>query len=227
MRAVVPTLDAPVLRVLAGTTRPLTGREVMRLAGVGSEAGVRKVLHRLVDHGLVHATEAGAATLYVANRVHLAWPAVEILVALSERFREKLTSLLATWDPAPALAGLFGSAARGDGDTASDIDLLLIRPDNLPDPLDDADDPAAAAWTDQVENLREYIERTTGNPAQIYELSRTEFVATVRSEDPLAEDWRRDLVVLAGPAAWTRASWLNPPESGDVDAPTPSAGGLQ
>jgi len=48
-------LEGPVLDVLAHTTRPLTGREIARLARRGSERGVRLVLHRLVDHGLVSA----------------------------------------------------------------------------------------------------------------------------------------------------------------------------
>jgi hypothetical protein len=58
--------------VLAHTARPLTGREIVRLARRGSERGVRLVLHRLVDHELVSAQEAGAATLYVLNREHVA-----------------------------------------------------------------------------------------------------------------------------------------------------------
>ena len=210
MRAVVPSLDGPVLRVLAGTTRPLTGREVARLAGSGSEAGVRKVLQRLVQHGLVQVTEAGPASLYVANRAHLAWSAVETLVHLPDRFRERLTSLLATWNPAPVLAGLFGSAARGDGSTDSDIDLLLVRPDEVPDPLgEEGGGSAAGSWAEQVDNLRLAVESWTGNAAQVYEIPLAEFVQTMRSGDPLVESWRRDLVVLAGPSAWNRAPWLS------------------
>ncbi len=70
--AICPSLEGPVLDVLAHTTRPLTGHEIARLARRGSEHGVRLVLHRLVDHGLVSAQEVGAATLYVLNREHVA-----------------------------------------------------------------------------------------------------------------------------------------------------------
>src|SRR6266508_1038245 len=57
IRAVVPTLDGPVLEVLARTTRPLTGREIHRLAETGSPNGVRLALTRLSGQGLVHAEE--------------------------------------------------------------------------------------------------------------------------------------------------------------------------
>ena len=80
LTVLVPSLDGPVLEALARTSRPVTGREAHRLAGAGSESGVRLVLARLVEHGLVNATQAGKATLYVANREHIAWPLVEGLV---------------------------------------------------------------------------------------------------------------------------------------------------
>lgn len=75
LRAVVPSLDASVLEVLAGTTRPLSGREVAKLAGKGSPSGVRLVLQRLVKHGLVTREDRASAIYYVANRAHPAWPA--------------------------------------------------------------------------------------------------------------------------------------------------------
>ncbi|MBM7804196.1 putative nucleotidyltransferase [Geodermatophilus bullaregiensis] len=147
-------------------------------------------------------TTAGAACLYTANRTHLAWPAVETLVGMPQQLRTRLSGLLAAWYPAPALAGLFGSAARGDGATDSDIDLLLVRPDDVPSPLDGASTPPAVAWSEQVERLRTAVQAMTGNAAQIYEISLSELIESVRAGDHLAEAWRRELVVLAGPAAW-------------------------
>ena len=59
--------------------RPLTGRDVARLAGRGSEAGIRKALARLTSHGIIRAEEAGRALLHTLNRDHLAVPALEVL----------------------------------------------------------------------------------------------------------------------------------------------------
>ena len=68
LRGIIPTLDAPVIEALAATTRPLTGREVNRLAGVGSPRGVQLVLRRLVAQGLVLAEGRDNAGYDLANR---------------------------------------------------------------------------------------------------------------------------------------------------------------
>lgn len=58
--AVAPKVDGRALMVLVGPTRPLSGREVARLAGASQNA-TNLVLRRLVAHGLVHVQEAGRA----------------------------------------------------------------------------------------------------------------------------------------------------------------------
>src|ERR1035437_3462256 len=91
IRSVIPTLDAPVLEVLAGTTRGLSGREIHRLSSSGSLTGIQLVLARMVNQGLVTAEEHTSVTLYVANREHLAWPAIEQLAGI--RLDRKSTRL--------------------------------------------------------------------------------------------------------------------------------------
>ncbi|MQA35979.1 nucleotidyltransferase domain-containing protein [Modestobacter roseus] len=201
-RAVVPSLDGPVLRVLASTTRPLSGLEVHRLAGVGSDNGVRKVLARLAGHGLVSVSEAGPSLLYVANRHHLAWPAVQALVDMRQRLVDRMTMLITSWEVAPVLVGLYGSAARGDGNTESDIDLLVVRPEHVADEVGGAPNPVGNRWTAQVDDLREQIWSMTGNRAHVLEMSTRAFDEVVRSDEPIVHEWRDDLVVLAGPLTW-------------------------
>jgi hypothetical protein len=46
-------LEGEVLSVLAGTSKPLTGREVARLARRGSDRGLRLALNRLAEQGIV------------------------------------------------------------------------------------------------------------------------------------------------------------------------------
>lgn len=187
MAALVPTLDGPVLEVLARTLRPATGREVHRLAGVGSESGVRLVLGRLVEHGLVKASQAGRATLYVANRDHIAWPLVEGLVDLRRELFGRVRGLVASWELAPVLVAAFGSAARGDGGVGSDIDLLVVRSNGRDD-----------AWEGQLDDLRERVELWTGNTCQIYDLTEGELVEHVAEREPIVDEWRRDAVVIFG-----------------------------
>jgi hypothetical protein len=188
IKCVVPSLDAHVLEVLAGTTRALTGRQVYRLAGAGSDRGIRLVLHRLVRQGLAIAEDQGSSTLYTANRAHLAWPAVEVLVGLRTSLIEQLSSRVAGWGEPALHASLFGSAARQDGDEQSDIDLLLVRPDA-------ADNDS---WNAQVTALRAWTADATGNPCQVFDVTMSRFAEHVVAVDPLVADWRRDGLHLGG-----------------------------
>lgn len=188
--AVIPTLDGPVLQALAGTTAPVTGRHVHRMAGTGSEAGVRKVLGRLVDQGLVRVSEAGSSLLYVANREHLAWPAVESLAALRRLLFTRIEAAIAGWDPKPLHASVFGSAARGDGDIRSDIDLFVIRPART------AED--GEPWAGQVDRLRRAVEDWTGNPCQVFQLDMDRLAEHVAVSDRLLDEWRRDAITVYG-----------------------------
>jgi hypothetical protein len=188
VRGVIPTLDAPVLEVLAGTTKPLSGREVHRLARTGSDRGVRLVLNRLVAQGLATADQHAGATLYVANRAHLAWPAIEALVGLRATLLDRLRELLAGWPIAPGHASVFGSAARGDGDEESDIDILIVRPEASPND----------AWETQLEALRSWVLESTGNRCQIFDVDRSRFAVHVMAADPLVAAWRREGIHLVG-----------------------------
>jgi predicted nucleotidyltransferase len=191
IRAVVPTLDGPVLEVLARTTRPLTGREIHRLARTGSPNGVRRALNRLAEQGLVHTEERAKAVFYAANRDHVAWPAVELLAALRRTFLDRLRAEFRSWRPKPAHASLFGSAARGDGDADSDIDLLLIRPDEV----SEDDSP----WADHVDRIRQQVQAWAGNRCQVFQLDLPRLAEHLRAGDPLVDQWLRDTVTLVDP----------------------------
>jgi hypothetical protein len=99
--AVCPKLDGEVLRVLAGTNRLLTGREVARLTGRSSHSGVLDVLHRLTEHGLVTRVELKRAFLFALNRDHLAAPAVLALAGLRAALFDHIERELNTWQIPP------------------------------------------------------------------------------------------------------------------------------
>lgn len=187
-RAVVPSLDGPVLMTLARLAKPVTGRQLHRLTGVGSEAGVRNVLDRLEAHGLVIVTKAGSAHLYEGNREHIAWQVVVELADLRSELITRMKREIDIWSPPARSVAIFGSAARGDGDTDSDIDVVVVRGEAR------ADD----AWQLQVDRLRERVEDWTGNRCQVYEVSATELAHHVVSREPLVAEWRRDAVTVAG-----------------------------
>ena len=187
--AVTSSIDMDVLVVLAGTTRALSGRRVARLVG-RSQRGVLAALDRFVEHGLVRRTEAGRALMHELNRDHLAAPAVELLAGMRTEFLRRLRAAFADWDVAPVHASIFGSAARGDGDTSSDIDLFVVRPASV-----DEDNPV---WRSQVVGLSEDAASWTGNHVAVIEQADSELGRLRRTGPPVLKELRRDGIDLAG-----------------------------
>lgn len=189
--AVCPSLDSGVLSVLAGTTRPLTGREVARLLGRPSHSGVLRALSRLCEQGLVDRQEAGRAFLFTLNREHLAAGAVEMLAGMRTELFTRLQDAIGAFPLAPAHVSMFGSAARGDGGLQSDIDLFVVRPEHI------AEDDTR--WRAQLEELARQAERWTGNCARIAESAQTELERLRAEALPITAGLRRDAITLFGP----------------------------
>lgn len=188
-------IDMEVLRILSGTTRPLTGREVARLVRTGSQPTVNATLRRLTAEGLTHAQEAGNAYLYTFNRQHLAAAAVELLADLRSELERRLRAEISAWEVRPAHVSIFGSAIRGDGDAASDIDIFIVRAAGIT-----VDDPA---WRDQLERLSEHIYEWTGNHAGLSEVSAADARRLRRDRPPIVDELSRDAITLAGPTPAT------------------------
>ena len=112
-RAITPTLDGPVLAVLAQAGRPLTVGEIAGQAARGSEIGIRRSVARLVDQGIVTATQMGRNQVHQLNREHVAAPAAELLAGLRLELWKRLRETLHGWRPRAVYACVFGSAARG------------------------------------------------------------------------------------------------------------------
>jgi predicted nucleotidyltransferase len=180
---VVPSLDGPVLSALAASAAPMGLASVHTVAGRGSKSGVRSVLLRMVDEGLVHEVPGG----YVLNRDHLAAPAVEMLAALHGELTNRIRAAVHEWQVQPSLVGVFGSAARRDGDAGSDIDVLVVS--DGPD-LDD-----------RVDELAAQIQRWTGNRGHVIGRRPEEIARLRRTKEPILAAWASDLIVLVGERA--------------------------
>ncbi len=193
---VLPAAVGGVLSALAGTTRPLSGREVARLGGVARSTAARALQH-LVEHGLVRVQEAGAgaALLYTLNREHLAAEPVLALLGLRRSLVDRLRSEIEGWPLPPLHASLFGSAARGDGSTASDIDVFIVRPAAVA--VEDA------RWRCQLDRLADLVVSWTGNHAGIAEVAEQELGRLARERPLVVEELEQDAVALVGPAVAT------------------------
>lgn len=192
IRSVIPSLHGDVLAVLARAGVPMSGRGVASLVEGASPSGVRLALNALVDAGLVMVEPHPPANLYTFNHRHLAAPAVAQLVMLRSSLVAALDERLGSWNPAAWGAWLFGSAARGDGSTSSDVDVLLVRPGSV-----DADD---RAWVAQVDALVDDVRAWTGNACSVVEYSHAEFSLLMDSDERLASELRADGVELTSRA---------------------------
>lgn len=188
--AVAPGVEGEALVVLAGTTAPLTGRQIARLVRRGTSPSVSAALDRLVEQGIVHRQQAGRAYLHTLNRDHIAATAVEFLAGLRSELLRRLRDTLERWQPGPAHACMFGSAARADGDTESDIDLLIVRRADV--------DEEDAVWRAQLDALPEAVYAWTGNHAGVIELDEADLERLRLNPPPLLGDLRADGIDLVG-----------------------------
>lgn len=190
LAVVTPTLDAAVLHALAATTARASGAQVHRMAGMGSPDGVRRVLTRLVAQGIVLADEHPNATFYLLNRDHVAADAIVALTRLRSTIIDRITDALSRWSPEPVHASLFGSFARGEATTTSDIDILVVV-----GPAGAADQDARAT---QIDQLSADVLRWTGNRGHIVDPTPDILAAMIAAEDPLLVSWRADHIHLMG-----------------------------
>lgn len=107
-----------------------TGREFARRAGISAPWAVR-ILESYEQLGLVHRHSAHGADHWRLNQEHALVPEILNLLAADERLWKRLVRDLRPLiaDRAVRKAAIFGSLARGDADSDSDVDLLLIVSD--------------------------------------------------------------------------------------------------
>ena len=180
IQSVIPCLHGPVLGALARTNAPQRLTDVHRHVGDASIAGVRKVLLALVDDGLAEKVPGG----YVLNREHVAVDGIVALVGLHGALVERIRTWLRQRDEPVVAAGLYGSAARRDGGSESDIDLVVVIEDGEVDEL--------------VDELADAVERWTGNRGHVQGLTVHEHARLIDEAVPLVDAWKRELQPIIG-----------------------------
>jgi hypothetical protein len=145
-----------------------------------------------VDQGIVLVEQVGPSYRYWLNRDHLAAPHIIALAGLRAEFLSRLRARLAQWERPAVYAALFGSAARGDMRTGSDIDLLIVRPDDI-DPDDDR-------WVEQVTGLTSDVTSWTGNDARPLEYGDSETRRALRRGERVLKAVTTEGIHLHGPS---------------------------
>ncbi len=193
---IIPKLDGNIYRVLARTTTPLSGARVAALAGKASYPGILTALSRLVVQGTVLVEPAGPSYMYRANRDHILWPAIEQAVAAAESvlptLRLRLSRLvderLGAKASKDSTLAIFGSVARETSTIDSDLDIVAVFPDYLPE----------EGSAELVDALSESTRRWTGNDCNVYVATASRLRELVDAKDPIIESWRSDAVTFHG-----------------------------
>lgn len=193
LAVITPTLDGDVLAVLARADAPYTVGSVQRVIGGRSYAGIRKVLDRLTQQGIVIAQPVGSVVSYRLNREHLAAQHVIALADLRATLIDRIRGVVEAWPVPPVWAALFGSAARGEMRPDSDIDLFFVDPGVDPQ-----------RWEGQVHQLGSEVSRWTGNDARVLSMTETEVRAGAVTRDPILQSLLDEALTISGEPTWLR-----------------------
>lgn len=181
---VAPAVRGALLQTLARLEQPVTRRQLAAAAGV-APGNASAVIEELIQSGLVSETVAGRSSMVLLNRNHLAAGPVLALAGLRGELIRRLRDRLSAW---PDLHGawLFGSVARGDASSDSDIDLLIV-----------AEDLQSLDLHDRLSHLQADVRSWTGNDLQLVEHSPSSWRKLVRAKNPLIEQIWLDGIALA------------------------------
>ena len=185
---VAPAVRGSLLQVLARLEQPVTRRQVAAAAGV-APGNASAVIEELIRSGIVSETVAGRSSMVILNRNHLAAGPVLALAGLRGELIGRLRKRLTAWTDLDG-AWLFGSVARGDAHSESDIDLLIV-----------AHDLRTPQLHDRLGRLQTEVRSWTGNDLQITEHTQSSWRKLVRAKNPLVDQIRLDGIALAGDTA--------------------------
>lgn len=189
MRTVTPTVDGDLLSAVVRAGRPVTLREIVDAIGGRSYAGVRNAADRLVEQGVLLGGRVGRTKTFVLNTDHLA---ADAIVALARQREELLRRLRDGCAEIPLrLAALFGSGARGDMRSDSDLDLCFV----VVDGRREAAEPL-------VHDLCDRVRRWTGNATHAVLFDEGD----LDPQDELLASVAAEGVVIAGDGRWLARS---------------------
>lgn len=189
IRAVIPGAQGRVLEVLAQTTAELNLSTLARLAGV-SLAQASRVMPGLVNLGLVERREIPPSSLFRLVRENVAAQAIIHLARSRDTALDRIGAAAADLPFSPVSVIVFGSFARGEADEHSDLDAIIVRPDDV----DEDDD----AWAIAIERWRSDAQAITGNRIEILEVTDRDARTKLAGPAPLWRDVVRDGIVVDG-----------------------------
>jgi predicted nucleotidyltransferase len=174
----MPGARGAVLAVLLRTGAPLTGRRIHSLVDGHSLGAVQQALRDLERIGVITTETIGRAGVHSINENH---EAIAPLRSLASPI-EMLTRVVHEIAQDVEAVVVFGSVARGEAHTGSDIDLMVIAPEG---------------WDGRAD-LQQQVHERLGNDCDVLHLTREDFARAPADREPVVAEILRDGLVLVG-----------------------------
>ncbi|MDF1605465.1 nucleotidyltransferase domain-containing protein [Nocardioides sp. YIM 152315] len=175
----MPGARGAVLAALLRTGAPLTGRRVHALVGDRHSLGaVQQALRDLEQIGIITTETVGRAGVHRINDHHDAVAPLRLLASPLAMLTHVVTETASGVDAVI----LFGSAARGEAQADSDIDLAVVGPED---------------WDGRVA-LADSVRTRLGNNCDVLHLTPEQFSQDAATREPVVAEILRDGVALLG-----------------------------
>lgn len=180
---VVPGARGAVLAALLRTGTPLSGRQIHGLVGDDHSLWtVQQALTALTRLGVVETQMVGRAGQHTINEDHVSVRALRTLLDPIAALGDVVTDAIQVARDEVSGVILFGSIARGEATSESDIDLAVI---------------ASSGW-DQCSELEDAVRTRLGNDCDVLVFTASEFARSAANGEPVVLDILRDGVALIG-----------------------------
>lgn len=124
--------------------------------------------------------------MYVANKEHLLWPAIEIALDAESELMRRIRAMTKEGGFQFTTVVLYGSVARGESDAESDVDLLVVQARH------------GELRQAYIDYLREDVQKWTGNRTQIFDLTVDDLRRMSQAGDPIVTSWLEEGRLVVG-----------------------------
>jgi hypothetical protein len=185
LATVTPTVDGDVLAILSGSDGWFTTTLLQEQIPTRSVPGIRNVLIRLVEQGIVQSMIVGRVHQYRLNRQHIAAEPIIALARLQDAFTQRAGAAMGAWHEPPLFAALCPSVSPV-------LRIVAIMPRRVHERI----------WNDQVSEFEAAAQLWTGNAVTVIAVGED----AVGEASILLDEVARDGIVILGDFAWFRRS---------------------
>jgi len=185
LATVTPTVDGDVLMILSGSDGWFTTTLLQEQIPTRSIPGIRNVLIRLGEQGIVQSMIVGRVHQYRLNRQHIAAESIIALSRLQDAFVSRAAAAMGAWHQPPLFAALCAPVN-------SVLRIVAITPRRVD----------GATWLDQVREFEAAARLWTGNDIVVIAVDEDD----VANSSLLLDEVAREGVAIVGDFAWFRRS---------------------